>query len=185
MFYRGHHATHGGKKTMTKRESHTFRLRRQSRAAGTALLLAALLPGCSASGRDHLRASGTRPARVTTSGGKHGSIPSSLPPRTEFLADDRDADRDDDGSANHYLTPARHGEDTYISAADGDLADQTERDAVSAVLRHYYTAAAAGDGTIACTMLAPSMASGLAEGQAQSGQRRAPSPAAPHQNGQQ
>lgn len=93
-----------------------------------------------------------------------------------YLASDEDNDSDDVGNRSFDLTPTIH--DSFIAAGEGKRADPAERLTVTALVKRYYTAAAAEDGGEACKLLYSTIASGLAEGQAQSTQRAGASCAA-------
>jgi hypothetical protein len=96
-----------------------------------------------------------------------GSTPlttsSTTPPGSYFKNDgDKDGDDEDRGGKS------ADNDDRALLAAYGNEAGQADKRAVTTVVKGYYAAAAAGDGAKACSLLATSLAMGLAEGQSQS-----------------
>jgi hypothetical protein len=85
-----------------------------------------------------------------------------------YLAGDLDKDRDDRGDKSYSLKPS-DGEDTFVSANDGKKADPTVTRDVTALVKRYYAAAAAENSALACALLDPALATGLAEGEEQPG----------------
>lgn len=83
-----------------------------------------------------------------------------LPPETgvsKGFLKDRDQDGDDRGSGY------RDSDDARILAYYGHSASVADRNAVTAIARHYFAIATAGSGTAACAMLAPGLRVAVAE----------------------
>ncbi len=103
------------------------------------------------------------PSSAAASSGTYTTTPASTVPPGSYLKSDEDNDGDD---GNQVGSPDR----TDILFATGKEADQADKRAVTALIKHYYAAAAVGDGAEACPLLYSTLARGLAEGQGQSGQ---------------
>lgn len=101
----------------------------------------------------HSNAAATGSSRATTTSSTTHS----------YLESDGDGDKDDN---NRYFM-AEHT-DTLLPSAYGKEAAQADKRAVVALIKRYYTAAAAGDGATACPLLYSTLAAGLAKGQGQS-----------------
>jgi hypothetical protein len=91
---------------------------------------------------------------------------SSVPPGS-YLKNDGDKDSDDE---KHKDKRPDDDDDRNLLAAYGPEAGQADRRAVTAVVKSYLAAAAAGDGTKACPLLYGSLASNLARDQSHSSQ---------------
>jgi hypothetical protein len=85
-----------------------------------------------------------------------------------YLHEDGDKDIDDNG----VRPPARLDDDRVLLDQYGGEASDADRQAVTAVVKGYYAAAAAGEATKACSLLYSSLAAGLAAPGQGSGQAR-------------
>jgi ketosteroid isomerase-like protein len=76
-----------------------------------------------------------------------------------------------DGDADDHEAASRHPEadDKLELDAFGHRASHAEREAISALVRRYYAAAAAGDSTTVCALLSPAFATQLGNGSSNSG----------------
>jgi hypothetical protein len=99
----------------------------------------------------------------TTTHGAQTIISSKAPLVDGYLASDEDADKDDTGDKSYDLKASAH--DSFIPEGVGNKADQTDKRAITALIKRYYAAAASGDGAAACSLLSSSLVNGLAEGQ--------------------
>jgi ketosteroid isomerase-like protein len=84
-----------------------------------------------------------------------------LDPTHRYLASDEDDDQDDDGDPRYYLKPSM--QDTFVPPWEGARASRSDRLAIAALVKRYYTAAAAEDGAQACAMLSADIVAGLSE----------------------
>lgn len=80
-----------------------------------------------------------------------------------YLKSDGDADEDD---KRKHIAPAE-SDDTLFLETYGKKVDRTDQRTVTALVKRYYAAAAAADGTATCSMLDSSLIAGLAQGQSQ------------------
>lgn len=83
-----------------------------------------------------------------------------------YLNDDGDEDFDDMPHYNGHPPD----DDLKLLASYGPKASSEETRAIASVIKRYYTASLAGNGTVACSLLSSSLASGLASTQSQAGQ---------------
>ncbi len=109
-------------------------------------------------------------ATACGSAGKNASLTSRVPSNTatttagDYLKSDGDNDKDD----GNPLFAAEHT-DTFMPDF-GKQASRVVEQAITALVKRYYAAAAAGDGTEACSLLYSTLAAGLDESQGQSAQ---------------
>jgi hypothetical protein len=82
-----------------------------------------------------------------------------------YLKNDGDKDSDD---ARHPMNAPN--DDQVLFATYGKKASPADARAVTSLVKRYYTAAAAGDGATACSLLHSSIATGLAASRSQAGQ---------------
>ena len=143
-------------------ESPPSRLRASIKRAFAPLAAALLCVGALACGGTNKNV-GSVSQSAAASGGAHATTPAGTAPPGSYLKSDEDNDGDD---GNQVGSPDR----TDILFATGKEADQVDKRAVTALIKRYYAAAAAGDGAEACPLLYSTLARGLAEGQGQSGQ---------------
>jgi ketosteroid isomerase-like protein len=126
-----------------------------------ALLAAALLCAgafaCGASNEDSLTSKAS--STVATSGRAQPSSASRTARGGGYLESDKDEDPDDEGP------PLKTREDNLMPLAYGKEAGQTDKQAITALVKRYYTAAAAGDGAEGCSLLYSTLATVLGEGQ--------------------
>jgi hypothetical protein len=80
----------------------------------------------------------------------------------------RDGDRDFDDVESAHKTGENDNGPLFVSY--GPRARTSDARAVTALVKRYYAAAAAGDGATACSLLAAGLITGVAAGQGQSGQ---------------
>jgi hypothetical protein len=130
-----------------------------------ALLTASVLAGgaiaCGSTSGGAGLGSRTSSNAASTSGGAAGTISRSQSPTSYWESDgDGDADEQEKGPS----TDDRGG-----MVATGYGARRADRQAITAVVKSYYAAATAGDGTRGCSLLSSSLATSIAEGEDQSG----------------
>jgi hypothetical protein len=124
----------------------------------TAILTTVLLGMCAVGCAD----TGKRPAsRPRPSPGTRADAPAQAPAGSDAASTtsytEVDADRDNDVGAPYDDT-------NNDSVRDfGDPANAFDREAIAALIKRYYAAAAVGDGAMACSMLSPTLASSVAE----------------------
>jgi hypothetical protein len=95
---------------------------------------------------------------VVASSGAPTTTVSSTPPPGSYLKNDGDTDADD------YSKSRRGGgDDQPFVASYGKRAGTADKQAVRAVIKSYYQAAAAEDGARACSLLSRSLSEGSAE----------------------
>jgi len=112
---------------------------------------------------------------IRTTRGVSGAVPSE-----QSLLGDGDADNPDDidgdGTAEYNDGSEDHDKDSmtaesydYADKDDeevlnyGHPTDTADRQAITAIVKHYYAAAANGDGAMACPLIAPSLAKSIPE----------------------
>jgi ketosteroid isomerase-like protein len=76
-----------------------------------------------------------------------------------YLSSDKDKDNDDGVPSNRKSEKT----DTLVPRLYGREANAADKLAVTAVVKHYYAAAAKGDGATACSLLDRTLATGLGE----------------------
>jgi hypothetical protein len=109
--------------------------------------------------------------RSRNTGRAGGEVGAAASPRAArpggYLEEDGDGDRDDEP----HPANAENG-DRILLSNYGSRAGPRDVDAVTALIKRYYAAAAAGDGTTACSLLSRSIAATVASDQGQSSQGR-------------
>jgi|HubBroStandDraft_3_1064219.scaffolds.fasta_scaffold144276_2 hypothetical protein len=122
--------------------------------AATALSLAVI--GCGSSGKGH---ADSPASAVTTTTGAASQTSSAPTPSGGYLINDADRDNDDPG----YGDIGRENDDSRLLSEYGSPAGKAEKQAITAVVKRYFAAAAAGDGATACSLLTPSFVAGVVE----------------------
>jgi hypothetical protein len=89
-----------------------------------------------------------------------GKISTAPVPPGGYLKSDSDNDADE-----HQKGPSNEDMGEMVTPAHG--ASNADRRTITAVVKRYYTAAAAGDGALACMLLDPGLATATTQGQAQ------------------
>lgn len=104
------------------------------------------------------------PSNATATNGDRATTAPNVATPGGYLKSDSDNDKDD---GNPHDT-AEHADN--LVAAYGKRASRADKRTVTTLIKHYYTAAVADDGAKACSLLDSTLATGLGEGQGQSGQ---------------
>ncbi len=102
---------------------------------------------------------------ATTAAAQTSTVKHAMSPRG-YLIFDGDTDSDDEP---HQGVRPDDDDDRALLNAYGGLAGQAETQAVAAVVKRYYAAAAAGDGMEVCALLYSSLAAGLGEDSSKAG----------------
>ncbi|MGA9285479.1 MAG: hypothetical protein WBV85_08550 [Solirubrobacteraceae bacterium] len=123
------------------------------------LFLCAGTVGCGGAHKDtDSTSSSVAPAETAT------TISPSAPPNS-YLKNDGDKDSDDEGHR-----PKVENDDRVFFAMYGRRADPADKRAVTILIKHYYTAAAAEDSKTTCSLLASNLLPGFTDGKDASGQ---------------
>ncbi len=109
-------------------------------------------------------ACGASKPTYSTTQRSHGSTVSTTQPHGYSK---NDGDEDFDDTAKYHGSPAN--DDQALLASYGSRASPAVARAVTSLVKRYYAASAAGNGTVACSLLTASLAGGLAASQGQPG----------------
>jgi hypothetical protein len=146
-------------------------------SAGFALLLTLAAAGCGGSGPAGPHKTATIPGINTAlpPTAERGAILTSAIPRGQKVRGDGDADNPGDLDGNGDIDPEDGDSDYPVRSSylfpdtddevtlDGRSPDASERGAIAAVVRAYYAAAAAENGTLGCSLLTSSLAASAVE----------------------
>ena len=130
-----------------------------------ALLAVAVLGITACGGASNDTKSASQESSGATAGGSVPTLTTSRPASAESYFEN---DGDDDDNDRHGKGPDI--DDRAFLDSYGSDADQADTQSVTRLVKSYYGAAAAGDGTKACSLLYPSLAVGLTEGQGRAAQ---------------